>query len=155
MNIPDYPNYLIYEDGRVFTKKRNKFLTPNMSQPDGYKIIRFCKEGKMKSFKLHRLLATCYIPNPDNKRCVDHIDRNKLNNSLDNLRWATDSENQQNVEIGCTNTSGLKNIRYINDSNIWSFEKSIKGIKHKKSFNTKEEAIEYKKKYMELNKLSL
>jgi hypothetical protein len=48
---------------------------------------------KVKQFLLARLLALHFIPNPLNKKEVDHIDRNPLNNSLSNLRWATRTEN--------------------------------------------------------------
>lgn len=46
---------------------------------------------------LHRALAEAFIPNPENKRCVNHIDGNKLNNSIDNLEWATHGENNQHA----------------------------------------------------------
>lgn len=46
---------------------------------------------------LHRALAEAFIPNPENKRCVNHKDGNKLNNSLDNLEWATHGENNQHA----------------------------------------------------------
>jgi hypothetical protein len=49
-----------------------------------------------KALKMSRLMAITFITNPDNKPIVDHIDQNKLNDSLDNLRWVTKAENQQN-----------------------------------------------------------
>lgn len=49
-----------------------------------------------KKVLLHRLIATAFIPNPESKKCVDHADGDKLNNSVDNLRWATVAENNRN-----------------------------------------------------------
>lgn len=52
--------------------------------------------NKRKTFSIHRLVAAAFIPNPNNKPCVDHIDGNRLNNHVDNLRWATHLENNNN-----------------------------------------------------------
>ena len=62
----------------------------------GYQHIGLCKNGKVKTFNIHRLVATAFIDNPDGKPEVDHIDRNKTNNCVNNLRWATRSENNYN-----------------------------------------------------------
>ena len=59
----------------------------------GYIRIKLCKNGKKKTFKVHRLLATAFIPNPENKRCIDHINGVRDDNRLVNLRWVTYSEN--------------------------------------------------------------
>lgn len=95
MNIKDYEDYLIFEDGGVFSIKTNKFLKPGNSK--GYLTVRLYKnDNKPKKFLVHRLIALYYIPNPNNKPFIDHIDRNRLNNSIDNLRWVTYSENNIN-----------------------------------------------------------
>lgn len=60
---------------------------------NGYYHVDIQEFGKPKKVALHRLLALQYIPNPENKRTVNHIDGNKVNNMLENLEWATDSEN--------------------------------------------------------------
>ena len=88
--IKDYPDYEINRFGEI--KRGNKTLK---SQPatNGYTNICLCKNGKAKMFRLHRLLAETFIPNPENKPQINHIDGNKKNNDLSNLEWVTASEN--------------------------------------------------------------
>ena len=143
MEIIDYPNYLIYEDGLVFSQKYNKFLKEQDNR-DGYKRICLCKDGKQKHFLIHRLIAIHYIPNPDNLKEVDHINRDKSDNRLENLRWVTRSENEQNKGIRCDNTSGEKYISYDIANNIWKYSKTIDGKTTQKNFKTFEEAVQYK-----------
>lgn len=85
--------------GRILSFKQNKsgrLLRPN-TNPQGYEYTSLSLNKKMYCFKVHRLVAKAFIPNPDNKGCIDHIDRDKHNNRADNLRWCTLSENQQNT----------------------------------------------------------
>lgn len=85
------PNYLIDQEGNVFNKKgEKKSLLINR---DGYWIVRLYKNNQVKSHNVHRLVAEAFIPNPENKRTVNHKDGNKLNCHVSNLEWATDSEN--------------------------------------------------------------
>ena len=51
---------------------------------------------KNRPYRVHRVVAELFIPNPDNKPCIDHIDTNKLNNRIDNLKWCTYQENNNN-----------------------------------------------------------
>tara|TARA_R110000787_G_C13149682_1_gene418323 strand:- start:46 stop:519 length:474 start_codon:yes stop_codon:yes gene_type:complete len=110
MEIQGYPNYLIYPDGRVFTKKRpytaGKFKTQTMM--DGYPYVNLYNDGKKKMKKIHRLIAEHYIPNPQNKQFVDHINRIRDDNRIENLRWVTSSENNTNMGIKSSNKSGHK-----------------------------------------------
>lgn len=59
----------------------------------GYREAHLSKEGKTKIFKVHRLVASAFIPNPENKKEVNHIDEVSSNNRMDNLEWVTPSEN--------------------------------------------------------------
>jgi hypothetical protein len=86
MEIQGYPNHIIYKDGRIWSKSRNILLKATKGR-DGYLRVLLSRNKKHDCYYIHRLLAQHFIPNPDNKSEVEHIDKNKLNNSLDNLRW--------------------------------------------------------------------
>tara|TARA_R110000823_G_scaffold143329_1_gene273576 strand:- start:48 stop:500 length:453 start_codon:yes stop_codon:yes gene_type:complete len=146
MEIEGYENYLIYEDGKVQNKKTKRYLKQS-NNGDGYLQLSLCKEGKKTCRKIHRLLGLHYIPNPDNKPEVDHINRNRGDNRLENLRWATHSENGQNTGMRKNNKLGIKNISYDKRYDRYIYRKKIRGLIHTKPFKTLEEAIEYKKQY--------
>ena len=71
---------------------KGKTLNPNIA-PNGYYRVSFSINRNRKQFYVHRLIAEHFIPNPDNLPQVNHIDGNKLNNSLDNLEWVTVQDN--------------------------------------------------------------
>ena len=143
MEINGYENYLIYEDGRVFGKNYNKFLKQTTSTT-GYKQVMLYKEGNRKSCNIHRLVALHYIDNPENKRAVDHINRIRDDNRVENLRWATHSENGQNRTKQIDNTSGHKNISYHKQRHCWEFSKNINKKKINKNFKLKIDCLCYK-----------
>ena len=95
---------------------------------------------------MHRLIAEHFIPNPENKQQVDHINRDRTDNRIENLRWVTQCENQQNKGIQKNNTSGIKNISF-NKNGLYVYNKMINKKKVCKYFKTLEEAIEYKKEF--------
>jgi len=144
MEIEGYENYLIYPDGKVQNKKTKRYLKPG--EHNGYLQVNLCKDGIYKTIMIHRLVAIHYIPNPDNKPCVDHINRDKKDNRIENLRWVSVSENGQNRGVQKNNKStGIKNISY--QTNGYIYHKKINGQRHTKWFKTLEEAIEYKNKF--------
>lgn len=67
-----------------------------MNTKRGYQRIKLCKNGKIKIYLVHRLVAQAFIPNPEEKPQIDHIDTNPSNNRIDNLRWVTSKENHLN-----------------------------------------------------------
>lgn len=83
------PNYEIYSDGRVFSKFFNRFMNPTIA--NDYLTVSIHPDSK--HMLVHRLVAQTFIPNPENKECVNHKDRNKQNNHENNLEWVTHEEN--------------------------------------------------------------
>ena len=143
MEINGFNNYLIYPDGKVFSKMSNKYLSSKIER-NGYERVALFSLNKGKHFSVHRLVALHYINNPDNKSCVDHIDRNKLNNNVENLRWVTNSENEQNKGITKRNTSGVKFVMYNVNRDNWKFCKTINGKTYTKQSKNKIDMICYK-----------
>lgn len=94
--ITDCPNYTITTEG-VVTNITSGVIKKTTLNASGYLYIDLSNKGIKKTISLHRLLATHFIDNPYNKRTVNHLDGNKLNNNLSNLEWATDSENIQHA----------------------------------------------------------
>ena len=88
--------YKINKNGIVMGCAYNNIMK-NQTTEDGYLFLRLvCSKQKKHKCSIHRLLAIQYIPNPDNLEQVDHIDRNKLNNDLSNLRWVSQTDNRRN-----------------------------------------------------------
>jgi len=106
MEVKDFPNYLIYPDGKVFSKNSNGFMKPDTN--GGYYYVYLYKDSKSKLKRIHRLIAEHYIPNPDNKPFVDHINRDRKDNRIENLRWVTRRENNLNKTCRKDNTTGFK-----------------------------------------------
>lgn len=95
--LSNFSNYFIYSDGQVFSQKKNQYL-PFQKTRDGYLVVTLqSDEGDRKTFKVHRLVALCFIENPDNKETVNHKDGNKENNQVSNLEWSTRSEQSQHA----------------------------------------------------------
>lgn len=82
---------------RKFYKTKKEFKPISTRQlPTGYIHCRLQTKNKRQNKYIHRLVAEAFIPNPENKPCVDHIDGNVKNNCVDNLRWCTVKENANN-----------------------------------------------------------
>lgn len=87
--------YLISSFGRVKSIINNKILTPCIVRANGL-VVGLMRNGKVEKRQVSRLVAAAFIPNPENKPCIDHIDGDRANNHADNLRWVTVKENQNN-----------------------------------------------------------
>lgn len=100
----------------------------------GYWKIGFFKDGKRREFKIHRLVAFAFIPNPENKPNINHKDGNPLNNHISNLEWCTQSENLQHAyETGLRKTNFHKYLNEITreyleeeKTSIWDLARKYK-----------------------------
>ena len=100
-DIDGWSGYKISTFGCVMSFKRydyGKLLSQATQKRGGYKYIALGNSTMktQKKYKIHRLVALAFIPNPDNLPQIDHIDRNTANNNISNLRWVTSRENMRN-----------------------------------------------------------
>ena len=107
--IPEYSNYIVFKTGKVYSKKSGIFLKPSNDR-GGYKKVRLSQNGKQFNVKLHRLVALVFLTNPDNKSEVDHINRQRDDNRVENLKWVSSSENKLNRCVPKHNKLKQKNI---------------------------------------------
>ena len=110
--IIGFPNYTISESGEIKNIKTGLILKQTKDNKGGYFRIGLCNNGITKMFQVHRLIYQAFNLNigeimPKN---IDHKDGNVINNTLDNLRAASKSENGMNRKIHTNNTLGHKNI---------------------------------------------
>ena len=117
----------------------------------GYYIYPIEYNDCRKTKRIHRLVGEVFLPNPDNLPQLDHINGNRADNNVSNLRWCSRSQNQHNKSKNKTNKSGFKGVRCDKGrwrSTIWCNNKQYR----LGSFDTAEEAFEaYKKKASELH----
>lgn len=99
-DIPGYNGaYAVTRDGRIWSNKRKQFMKLSLNKR-GYCVVSLNIGSAKKEYRVHRLVALAFIPNPENKPTVDHINRNKLDNRAENLRWSTYKEQNLNREPG-------------------------------------------------------
>lgn len=93
-------NYQVSNLGRVWSHHKNGFINPYLSS-SGYRRFKVRANGSEKDMAVHRIVASLFIPNPEFKQYVNHLDGNKTNNADSNLAWVTASENaKHSYEIG-------------------------------------------------------
>lgn len=142
-DIKDYEGlYQVSDYGRVKSlprqgtqTKEERILKPEKTKK-GYLQVHLCKNGKVKVFRVNRLVAIAFVPNPENKPEVNHKDTNKENNHASNLEWNTRSENQlhayktgiQRPKLSKDNILSKKVLQYDLEGNFikeWNCTKDI------------------------------
>jgi hypothetical protein len=90
-------NYAISNLGRVYSRKHQGLMKIEVNN-NGYYEVTLCNK-KHKSYRIHRLIGEHFIDNPNNHPMIDHIDRNRLNNKIENLRWCDAKTNSNNRDV--------------------------------------------------------
>lgn len=126
--------YQINIEGEIWSNYYNRIMLP--ANDKGYLKISLTKDKVRKPYRIHRLLAIQYIPNPDNLPEIDHIDRNTLNNDLSNLRWCDRFTNANNRTVCIANMTEEQQQKRIDDlreyKRVWAEKKAREnGIKPK------------------------
>ena len=103
--------------------RKGKLMSPG-SSPNGYKIITLHKKGKVKYQTVHRTVAAVFLPNPENKPEINHIDGNKENNNIKNLEWVTVVENKKHAQ-----DTGLFSSKGENNPNVKLTESDVRCIR--------------------------
>lgn len=153
--------YEVSTHGRVksWNKKGTKrdhpiYLAPKYMTGRTQRIqIVLCQNNQRFYFLLHRLVAVHFIENPLNLPQIDHIDGNSMNNCVSNLRWVNGTQNNFNSKKRKDNSSGIKGVSFCQQkpSCPWT-ARWVENKKPKsKKFKTKEEAVEYRRKMVELH----
>ena len=107
--------YAITSCGKVWSYKSKKFLKPGLLNT-GYLLITLCKNGELKQFLVHRLVAEAYLPNPHNLPQVNHKDEVKTHNWINNLEWC---DAKYNNNYGTRNKRASKKVQCIETGQIF------------------------------------
>ena len=152
--IDGYPCYFVGDDLKIYSNMSGELKSMKFGFDRRYYNITLCKKGcKRKTFNVHRLIAKAFIPNPDNLPLVDHINGNKTDNRLENLRWATAVDNVRNTRIAKNNNSGFQGVFFDNTNKQWTAKWCEENRRHRcKRFSikkygdqAKQLAIDYRK----------
>jgi hypothetical protein len=154
--IPGFNNYSGNKNGQIKNNLTDKILNYS-SNGEGYVRVGLKNQDRQVKFlRVHRVIAELFIENTDPTKytIVDHLDRNRSNNCVTNLRWATPSENQLNTTKRKDTISKYKGINFDKKINKWIARISIDSKrKYLGAFNSDEEAFEYRSKFILDNKI--
>ena len=126
--------YQVSDQGRVKSLKfgKERILKP-LRNTFGYLFVFLCKNGEKKEYKVHRLVAKTFIPNPDNLPQVNHKDEDKDNNSVQNLEWC---DSKYNNNYGTRNEKLSKSVLQYTKSGVFVREwKSATDVQRNLNYN--------------------
>jgi len=150
-NIAGYPNYQISDKGFVLNKNKMRILKGSF-HIDGYPRVKISLDKVRKHFRVHRLVAEAFLDNPNDCKYVDHIDGDRTNNNVENLRWCSNAENQMNKVKSSKNTSGFKGVSLDRSSGKWQVRIKVGGVNRSGGYysNAIDAAKAYNAKAIEL-----
>ena len=131
--ISGYDNYEVSSHGRVRNNRTSRILKLSTNN-DGYKEIGLRKDRQRKTYSVHRLVGFAFLEKNDEHTEVDHIDHNRGNNMVNNLRWTTKSVNQRNASRRTDNISGTSGVSFHNSTNSWRASWQDANMRHKNKF---------------------
>jgi len=132
--------YEVSDEGFVRSARTGRVLAPGLHK-HGYRLVGLCKDGKQSTKTVHRLVAIAFIPNPENKPCVDHVFGVAAGDMVKNLRWATSAENGRNAGLSKRNSTGFKGVSFNKRTQKYEARIKLNGkVKYLGSFITAEEA---------------
>ena len=132
--ISGYDNYEVSSHGRVRNNTNGYIM--KLNEQNGYKHICLRNGESKHTHTVHRLVGFAFLNKNDEQTEVDHIDHNRGNNMVNNLRWVTKSENGRNRSIGTNNKSGTLGVRFNKD--MWEASWYDENMKNKtKGFSVK------------------
>lgn len=154
-SIDGYDNYEVSDCGRVRNVSRGRILSHGYLNE--YPRITLSKDNNTKNYFIHRLVAFAFIDNPNNYQHIDHINHNRKDNGVHNLRWVSDSKNQTHRNKAKNNTSGIIGVCKKSDNTWNALWHDDNYVQHKKSFyipkygeaKAKELAINTRKRMMQ------
>lgn len=156
--ITEYPNYEISNLGNCRNIKTKRILIP-VKMKIGYMCYKLSytnEDNKRKQITVfqHRLIGVHHIPNPNNKPHIDHIDGNKQNNNINNLRWVNRSENLRNQKKADNKTSIYKGVFYDKTRKKWRSCIEVNKLRKELGrFETEKEASDARDNYIKEHNL--
>jgi hypothetical protein len=150
-SIDGYTNYQVSNIGRVRNVSTGRILKPVVDTV-GYYRVRLYEGGITKKIRIHRLVANEFLEASHEIKMVDHIDRNRLNNYVTNLRYVTVQQNQMNRTKRSNTSSKYKGVIFKKQCNKWQSRVQYDGKRISLGYfdNEQEAARAYNAKAMEL-----
>lgn len=115
LKMVDCSRYYATVDGRIFGIRNMNYVKPNLTK-DGYEFVQlYTDSGDYQPWRVHRLVAIAFIPNPEHKDTVDHKDNNRRNNKVENLRWMWmwENDDKRRIERGVPTEKIHEICRYL------------------------------------------